>query len=398
MVKLSYKQKNTCSYCGEAPVNHTIHFLDSLISNTLDTHGIRIIKYVPKFIKDFVDLIPQFLFEKLSFFKLVKFSDDIEKARTFRSKIIWEEAKRRGINMEQIMFLNKPLDYYRFTRKTKNKYKRFYFESIPIRPEFLEMRKNWDDKIVLKKELRKHNIPVPNFFELSFLNLKSKEKIFSKLAKPIIVKPRVGSRARHTVTNINTIEHFKNGLAIVKQIAPYIIVEEHLDGFICRATFVGGVLAGFYKGSVPNITGDGKKTIKQLIKDKNDKQIKRYQVRINNELKDHIARFGFTFDNVLPNGVSISLSHRAGQLFGGMTREMMDELHPSFIPVLKKATKVVGLSVVGFDCLIPDPTKDQSSQRWGIIECNTLPFIDMHYYALEGKPKNIAGMIWDMWN
>jgi len=57
----------------------------------------------------------------------------------------------------------------------------------------------------------------------------------------------------------------------------------------------------------------------------------------------------------------------------------------------------VGLSVVGFDCIIPDPTKDANSQRWGIIECNSLPFIDLHYFALEGKPKNIAGMIWDMW-
>jgi len=77
---------------------------------------------------------------------------------------------------------------------------------------------------------------------------------------------------------------------------------------------------------------------------------------------------------------------------------MLDDLHPSFIPILKQAAKIVDLSVVGFDCIIPDPTKDANSQRWGIIECNTLPFIDLHYYALEGKPKNIAGMIWDMWN
>ena len=78
--------------------------------------------------------------------------------------------------------------------------------------------------------------------------------------------------------------------------------------------------------------------------------------------------------------------------------EMIDDLHPSFVPILKQAAEIVGLSVVGFDCIIPDPTKEANSQKWGIIECNSLPFIDLHYYALEGKPKNIAGMIWDMWN
>ena len=57
----------------------------------------------------------------------------------------------------------------------------------------------------------------------------------------------------------------------------------------------------------------------------------------------------------------------------------------------------MGLPVVGFDVIIGDPTKSADSQRFGIIECNSLPFIDLHYYALEGKPRNIAGMIWDMW-
>jgi cyanophycin synthetase len=76
---------------------------------------------------------------------------------------------------------------------------------------------------------------------------------------------------------------------------------------------------------------------------------------------------------------------------------MVDEIHPSFIPFFEKAALVTGLSIAGFDSIIPDPTMDAYSQKWGIIECNTLPFIDLHYYALEGKPRNIAGMVWDLW-
>ncbi|MEX2028915.1 MAG: hypothetical protein WD963_00320 [Candidatus Paceibacterota bacterium] len=389
--------KNTCSYCGEAPVNHQLLFLENLISNTLDTHAVKLIKHVPNFLKDFVDLIPKFLFETLAFLKIVKFSSDINKAHTFRSRIIWEEAERRSIVMEQVMFLDKPLDHYRAKLKIKNKIKNFYFESIPIRPEFLEMDKNWDDKVVLKQEFLKRSIPAPICFELSFWSFENLEKIFSKFTTPIIIKPRIGSRARHTVTNINTIEHFKNGINLARQISPYLIIEEHLDGYICRATVVNGVVVGFYRGSIPHIIGDGEKTVKQLIEEKNKKQIDRYHVRITNELYDHISRLGFTLDDILPQSVSISLSHRAGQLFGGATREMINELHSSFLPIFERAAQITGLSVMGFDAIIPDPTKSADSQRWGIIECNTLPFIDVHYYALEGKPKNIAGMIWDLW-
>jgi len=390
-------KKSSCSYCGDASINHTLYFLESFISIALDTHAVRMIKYVPSFIKKFVDLVPKFLFETLALFNLAEFSDDIEKANTFRSRVIWEEAKKRGIKMEQVIFRGRPLDYYRTLVRGKN----FYFESIPIKPEFLETNKNWDDKVVLKQEFRKCGIPVPICLSLSFWQFRSKsnlEKIFSKFTKPIIVKPRIGSRGRHTITNINTLEQFRKGIAVAGQICGKLVVEEHLQGSVCRATYVAGVLAGFYRGNAPTLVGDGKKTILELIEEKDSKRHGRIEpIRISKELHDHISRSGFVVNDILPEGISLILSHRIGRLFGGTTVEMLDSLHPSFIPILKEAEEIVGLPVVGFDCIIPDPTKDADSQKWGIIECNSLPFIDLHYYALEGKPKNIAGMIWDMW-
>ncbi len=394
-------KKSSCSYCGDASINHALSFLESIVLITLDNHAKKFIKYVPHFVKNFVGLIPEFLFRTLIFFKLAKFSGDIEKARTFRSRIIWEEAKKRGIKMEQVIFLNKSLDHYRATLKIKNKIRNFYFESIPLRPEFLDMSKNWDDKVILKQEFRKYNIPVPVYFELplfSFLGSKNIEEIFSKLEKPVIVKPRIGSRGRHTITNIHTLPQFRDGIKIAGQICSHLIVEEHLKGNICRATLVNGVLAGFYSGCAPILLGDGKKTIRELVEEKDSQRPNRVEpIRISKELHDHISRSGFTTDDTLPLGVSLSLTHRVGRLFGGKTKEMLENLHPSFFPILREAAKITGLSVVGFDAIIPDPTQPADSQRWGIIECNSLPFIDLHYFALEGKPQNIAGMIWDLW-
>ena len=116
----SFVKKNTCFYCGEAPLNHGLSFFESMVSITIDNHAERFIKYVPSFVKDFVDSVPKLLFNTLVFFKIAKFSKDINKANTFRSRIIWEEAKKRGIEMEQVIFLNRPLDFYR--AKLNNKY------------------------------------------------------------------------------------------------------------------------------------------------------------------------------------------------------------------------------------------------------------------------------------
>lgn len=382
-----------CSYCGDAPVNHTFHKIGNHVFYIVDRTLGKLVNYVPARLERVVDLVPKYLFCALVFLKKAHFSNDIEKANSFRSRVIWEEAKRRGIYMEQVVIGKKPIDQYRALINGKFE----YFESIPIK--LSEIHKNWDNKILLKKELSKHNIPVPKYIGISSIGLNNLESVFSKFEKPIIVKPEIGSRARHTITNINTLQHFKEGIAIAGQISTHLVVEEHLHGYVCRATVVDGNLVGFYRGQAPFVVGDGIKTIRELIKEKDDQRGDRIEpVKVGEELNNNLARSGFSIDDVLPDKVSLSLSHRVGRLFGGRTKEMIDELHPSFIPILEKAGRVVGLAVAGFDCIIPDPTKDQSEQKWGIIECNTLPFIDLHYYALEGKPRNIAGAIWDMWD
>jgi cyanophycin synthetase len=387
--------KSSCSYCGDAAVNHPISFFSNLISVIVDAHATRMVKHAPKFIKNMAEWFPVTLFETFAFLKMAKFSSDIEKANTFRSRIIWEEAERRGIPMEQLILFGKPMDHYR----ARVNGKRIYFESLPIPPKFLDMRENWDDKIVLKREFAKNNVPIPQFKRLPYFAFNNLEKVFSDFQKPIIVKPQVGSRGRHTITNIHTFKDFKEGVSVVKMICPYVAVEEHLDGYLCRATIVNGKLGGFYRASAPFIIGDGEKTIKELIEEKDSTRESRIEaIRIGDEFYAHLKRSGYDMNDILPRDVRLTLSYRAGRLFGGSTKEMIDELHPSFIPILEHAGKVVDLAVAGFDCIIPDPTKDQSTQRWGIIECNTLPFIDLHYYTLEGKPRNIAGMIWDMWN
>ncbi|MEK7569570.1 MAG: hypothetical protein AAB500_01615 [Patescibacteria group bacterium] len=379
-----------CSYCGDAAINHTLAYWSSLFFDPFEEHMVRTAYHSPKFLKNFVDWLAIFFLNLLAFFGIVKFSSDLGRAKSFRSRVIWEEARRRGIQMEQVIIFGKPIDYYRAL--IGGKY--IYFESLPIPPEHLDFRRNWDDKSILKDELARHSVPTPKY-KMVRGNL---EQLWHGLEKPLIVKPKLGSRGRHTFTGINMLEDFKNAVKISGEISPYLVAEEHIAGDVCRATFVSGKLAGFYRGRAPSVTGDGKKNIAELIKEKDRIRPERVEkVRRGKELESHLARQGYGLDDVLSEGKMVTLSHRIGRLFGGTTREMIGELHPSFIPIFRRAAEITGLAVVGFDAVIPDPTASADSQRWGIIEANTLPFIDLHYYALEGKPRNIAGMIWNLW-
>ncbi len=383
--------KSSCKYCANAPTNHKLTYIGSVLSIIVDPFFAKLTSIAPRFLRRFVDWLPSKFFMFLSWFGLATFSDDIEKTVTFRSRVVWEEALRRGIRMEQVIAFGKPLEIYRALIGGKW----VYFESLPVPPELLNTGGAWDDKSILKRAFRKNGIPVPEHVDMFFFS----KNVFDKLQKPIIVKPRVGSRGRHTTTNIQTFEEFKEAVRVAKELGPYLIVEEHLEGYVCRATTVDNKLVGFYRGGAPEVTGDGKHTIEELIKIKNESRQERVsEVEINDEIKEYINRSGYNLSTILPKDLCVRLTYRTGRFFGGQTSEMLDTLHPSFVPILERAGKTVDLVVSGFDCIIPDPKKDAASQRWGIIECNSLPFIDLHYYALEGKPRNISGMIWDLWD
>jgi len=391
--------KSSCPYCGNAGVNHTATFLTGCIGLLVDPMIAGTVRHAPPFFERLVDRIIAGFLYIFSLLGIASFSDDMEKALSHRSRVVWEEAKRRGIQMQQVILAGKPLEFYR--AKIGNK-KWFYFQSLPIPPELIGDSDKWEDKILLKQALRKADIPTPRFAEVSFFsraNPQKLQKLFSAVGDTLIVKPTVGSRGRHTTTNIKTPEDLEKAIGIGRIIAPALSVEEHLEGDVCRATVIDGVLAGFYRGSPAMILGDGKKNILGLIEEKNNLRHERVMpIVVSEEIKEHIARAGYSLSDVLPYGTELRLTYRTGRSHGGATKEMIDELHPSFVPILERAANTLKISVVGFDVIVPDPTKDAASQRWGIIESNTLPFIDLHYFALEGKPRNIAGMIWDLCN
>jgi cyanophycin synthetase len=212
------------------------------------------------------------------------------------------------------------------------------------------------------------------------------------------VKPQLGSRGRHTTTHIYTKEDLLKAYRIAKQLCHFVIVEEHLFGSVYRATYVGGEIVGILRGDPPRITGDSVHTIKELIaiKNENKKNLVK-DVQITDGLVEFIGRQNLTLDTVLESGRTIDLSEKIGISYGGFAAEEFPTTHLKLLSYLKKAGDFLKAPVVGFDFIIEDAKADPDTQRWGIIEANSLPFINLHHFPLEGDPINVAGKVWDLW-
>ena len=328
-------------------------------------------------------------------FGVVRWGDDVSKALTYRSQVIWEEARRRGIPMQQAFFFGLPTDIYRATLRKKW----IHFKSIPIPPNVSQDAYVWiDDKFLLKRVLREAHVPVPE--SVSTATRASARAAFERIKIPVAVKPRAGSRGRHTTVNVCTIEDLERAFKSARRLCRFVSIERYLEGSVCRATLVQGKLVGFFQADPPRVIGDGSSTLAELVAGQNAHKHERIgNIALNAEHEAFLHRQGLTMNSVPEKGRIVPLSHRTGRLFGGETRELLDTVHPTLRAHLERAARVVvGAPVVGFDLIIKDPTADPDAEEWGVIEANSLPFIDLHYLPLYGTPSNPAAAVWDMWN
>lgn len=322
---------------------------------------------------------------------IVVINTDHTKAATFRGRVLWEEAIARGIPMYNYITCGIPTDIYHFTLKGRG----IFFTGLP-RPAATKSGSEWwlDDKWILKKKLMSNNIPVARGG--SFSRFAPLLAMYHTLEKPVIIKPRLGSRGRHTTTYITTEAQLKEAFDTAKLLCYWVVMEEHLVGSVYRATMVDNQLAGVLSGDPPRITGDGTHTIAELIEIKNatrHPEIK--DVVPTNAHHTFLARLNLTLQSVLPAGKTIDLIEKIGVSYGGNSGEVTHLTHPETKRILEEAAKIIDDPIIGFDFIIEHIDRSPHEQKWGIIECNGVPFINLHHDPIEGPPNNVAAKVWD---
>ncbi len=314
---------------------------------------------------------------------------------SWRSKCFWIEAKRRGIKMYE--FRLGPIGDI-FVAEYKGK--KISFNSL-ARPEGKESESlSWmDNKGIMKEKFLKEGIPVARggtaFSHRKALN------IFNKITKPVITKPNLGSRSRHTMIHLNTPTDLIMGFDKAKKLSPLVVIEEELNGYLFRGTLIGGKLAGVVRRDQPEIIGDAIHTVQELL-DKENERAERagplfHKIMIDKEANEELARQNVKLSDVVEKGKVVTFSQKTSRGCGGTTTEVTSITHKDNIAMLEHVGTYLNDPLVGVDFIMEDITKSwHEEQHCGIIECNSLPFIDLHHYPLFGKPDNVAGALWDL--
>lgn len=307
------------------------------------------------------------------------------------------EAWRRGLSITfENSYHNKGRYTPRYTIYNKNNKVQFnHTRPDLVSKEAINICLN---KQLTRETLQEKNVPVPKGRLLDSLDPNQIKKDISDLSFPLVVKPLDGAGGRGVITGIDSYDELMENIEYLKEKLNYnqIIVEEYIEGEDYRAFVIGDKVIGAFRRLPPHVIGDGRKTIKKLLREKNDIRVNipgtyNMRVLINEEIKRELKKQNLTLKSVPEKDQFVRLKTKNNVSSGGDPIDATDELPKELRDNLVKAVQAIpGLIQGGVDVIY-----DKKSERYAILEINTKPSIRNHLFPIKGKAHEIPKAVID---
>jgi len=385
-----------CPDCSYRKVNHTLDKVDEL------NHVLLSLILFHSLWRKIVFLAGDWGIRELTRLalglKILRKQPDSNRSELYnRSLVIVDEAKKQGISIVPLVNTNGRYTHHFSYQKRGRTY---FFDTLPIRlrwrpVDYLLI----DDKLRLKRFLRKHGFPYAH--GQMFVSKKAGCHYGVAQSGPLVVKPRYGSLSNHVTVNIQTETELCKAIELAKQYKNFYLIEQYIPGDVYRASVIHGAIFTV-KRLPPAIVGDGRQTIEQLIGEKNthpfraspqEKNSTLHTIVIDDRLRGQIARAGFSLQSVVPLGTTIGLGDKVNLSSGCDIEEVTETICAENKKMFLRLSELLRTDILGIDFICRDVSHPLVDQKAAIIECNSLPYIDMHHFPSIGNPQPVAARI-----
>jgi glutamate--cysteine ligase len=177
-----------------------------------------------------------------------------------------------------------------------------------------------------------------------------------------------------------------------------ILVEEFLPGTEYRFFVIDGQVEAILLRVPANVIGDGQRTIRELVAEKNTDPLRGLHHRTPlekiqlGELEQLMLKEqGYQVDAIPEKGQVVYLRENSNISTGGDSIDVTDQFSNEYKQIAAEAVEALQARVSGIDLIIPD--KEQGAQTpnaYGIIEANFNPAMHMHIYPYQGQSRRLT--------
>jgi len=313
------------------------------------------------------------------------------------TQILLREAVRRGVSFE---ILDRKENFIRFQKEANIQYvKQATKTSLDNYASILAM----ENKLVTKKILEEHGIHAPKGMEYIGATDAKADFIIHE-GKAVVIKPnQTNFGIGITILKENSdVQTFNRAVDIAFEHDSTILIEEFITGKEYRFFVIGNEVAGILHRVPANVTGDGQRSVRELVELKNQDPLrgKGYHTPLEKIQQGEaemmfLNQQGKEFTTIPALGEVVYLRENSNISTGGDSIDVTDELSDSYKQIAIWATKALNVVITGLDMIIPDTSQEASKDNYAIIELNFNPAIHIHCYPFKGKNRKLDEKLMD---
>ena len=256
------------------------------------------------------------------------------------------------------------------------------------------------DKAATKALLARAFVPVPKGEVVE-----SEEQAlaaYDEIGAPVVIKPFDGNQGKGVSMSVSSHDEVRAAFQRAQAQSARIIVEQMLVGNDYRILVVGGRVVAASRREPPAVTGDGTRTVRELVAIANEDPRRGEghekpltAIQLDDTALVHLGTQGLDPESVPEEGRTVWLRESANLSTGGTAEDVTERVHPDVCRVCERAARVVGLDICGVDLMTPDISQPLGPSA-GIVELNAGPGIRMHHHPSTGAPRDVGGAIVDL--
>jgi cyanophycin synthetase len=211
---------------------------------------------------------------------------------------------------------------------------------------------------------------------------------FLNVYKKVVVKPTANSGGKGVSTAVVSVTELRRAYKFAKLYGQKVIVQHHLDGTDLRLLIVGGKFVSAVSRIPAGITGDGIRSIAELIAQENSSERRNNPANLSLLHIDKTAAkryLGGKLQKVPKQDEIVRVVGPANVSLGGELQEATHLVTSNMIADAEKITNALQLGICGVDMIW-----DQKLGTYGIIEVNATPGIDIHNDPFSGTSSDAA--------
>lgn len=265
------------------------------------------------------------------------------------------------------------------------------------------------DKWRTNKLIERMGLPLPKWEIIT--SKEDIDKVWDEYEKPLVIKPtgltgghgvtvgiKTKEKAYYAFTHAKEAVNSKNRKEWQKKVMIQEQAEGDENGADYRLLVIDGKMKVCTKRIPAFVTGDGKHSIKELIKEENKDPRRNISnpahilkpIVIDKPLTDLLEENGLTLDSIPEKEEKIYVRNVASMSRGGITEDYTDKVSPEIKSIVESIAKTAHIFAMGADIICNDISKPLTKENGALLEVNTMPESYLNFYPIIGQERTEA--------